>query len=36
MSTIVTGFVSPENEMYKKHSKVLMACIEAGVSELPK
>lgn len=36
MSTHVTGFVSPENELYKKHSKVLEACIEAGVSELPK
>ena len=36
MSTHVTGFVSPENENYKKHAKVLNACIEAGVSELPK
>lgn len=36
MSTHVTGFVSPENENYKKHSKVLIACIEAGISELPK
>jgi len=36
MSTRITGFVSPENENYKKHSKVLIACIEAGISELPK
>lgn len=36
MSTYVTGFVSPENENYKKHSKVLLACLEAGISELPK
>jgi hypothetical protein len=36
MTTYVKGFVSPENETYKKHAKVLMACIDAGVSELPK
>ncbi len=36
MSTQITGFVSPENENYKKHSKVLIACIDAGISELPK
>ena len=36
MSTRITGFVSPENENYKKHAKVLNACIEAGISELPK
>lgn len=36
MSTYLVGFVSPENENYKKHSKVLIACIEAGISELPK
>ncbi len=36
ISTSVKGFVSPNNETYKKHSKVLIACIEAGVSELPK
>lgn len=36
ISTHVTGFVSPENENYKKHSKVLLACLEAGISELPK
>lgn len=36
MSTNITGFVSPENENYKKHCKVLTACIEAGIEELPK
>lgn len=36
MSTEITGFVSPEDENYKKHSKVLIACAEAGISELPK
>lgn len=36
MSTNVIGYVSPENEKYKKHAKVLKACCEAGVSELPK
>jgi hypothetical protein len=36
MSTGITGFVSPENGDYKKHAKVLNACIEAGISELPK
>jgi hypothetical protein len=36
MSTKITGFVSPENENYKKQSKVLIACLEAGIKELPK
>lgn len=36
MSTRVIGFVSPNDENYKKHSKVLIACIEAGIKELPK
>lgn len=31
----VTGFVSPDNEQYKKHAAVLMACINAGVSQMP-
>jgi hypothetical protein len=35
MSTYVTGFVSPNNETYKKHCKVLRACIDAGIYELP-
>lgn len=36
MSTYITGFVSPENETYKKHSKVLLACADAGIEEMPK
>ena len=36
MSTRITGFVSPENDNYKKHSRVLIACIDAGIKELPK
>lgn len=36
MSTDVIGFVSPDDETYKKHSKVLMACIEADIERLPK
>ena len=32
MSTNVRGYISPENEKYKKHAKVLKACCEAGVS----
>ena len=36
MSTNVTGFVSEDNETYKKHAKVLIACNEAGIKEMPK
>lgn len=36
MSTKVIGFISAENETYKKHAKVLVACLEAGIEELPK
>lgn len=36
MSTSVYGLVSPDNELYKKHAKVLIACLEAGIEELPK
>lgn len=36
MSSKVTGFVSAEDPTYKKHVKVLRACLEAGVSNLPK
>jgi len=36
MSTHVVGFISPDNELYQKHLKVLRACIDAEVSELPK
>ena len=32
MSTHVVGFVSPEDNTYKKHCMVLKACIAAGVS----
>lgn len=36
MTTKVKGFVSPEDDIYKKHSRVLLACIDAKISELPK
>lgn len=36
MSTRVIGFISSENETYKKHEKVLVACIDAGIKKLPK
>ena len=36
MSTRVIGFVSEDNELYKKHKKVLIACNEAGIEEMPK
>ena len=36
MSTHIKGFVSEENDIYKKHSKVLMACLDAGIEKLPK
>lgn len=36
MRTYITGFVSPDGKTYKKHLKVLMACIEADIDELPK
>jgi len=35
MSTHVQGFVSPEDETYIKQSKVLLACIDAGIKKLP-
>lgn len=31
----VQGFIKPEDPQYKKHSAVLLACIEAGVSQMP-
>lgn len=31
MSTHVIGLVSSDNELYKKHAKVLKACAEAGI-----
>lgn len=36
MSTHVIGFVSDNDATYRKHSKVLIACCEAGIKELPK
>ena len=36
MSMKIKGFVSTENETYKKHSKVLLACLDADIKELPK
>ncbi len=36
MSTSIIGFMSDESEQYKKHSKVLIACIEANIEKLPK
>ena len=36
ISTHVKGFISQEDSEYIKHSKVLKACIEAKVSNLPK
>ena len=35
MVTKVKGFISSKDEDYKKHSKVLMACLDADISELP-
>ena len=35
MSTSVMAFISPEDNTYRKHLKVLEACIEAGISKLP-
>ena len=36
MSTKVKGFILPDDPMYKKHSAVLLACIAAGIKEMPK
>ena len=36
MSTSIVGFVSPDDETYQKQVKVLKACIDADISELPK
>lgn len=36
MSTSLIGFVSPDNEDYKKHAAVLRACLDANIEELPK
>lgn len=36
MSTNVQAFISDKDETYKKHKKVLLACVEAEIKELPK
>jgi hypothetical protein len=36
MSTHVYAFISSDNDTYKKQCKVLQACIDAGIKELPK
>jgi len=36
MSTSIQGFVSPNDPTYKKHVKVLIACSEAEIEEMPK
>lgn len=36
MSTKVIGFVSPDDETYQKHVKVLKACLDAEIEKLPK
>ena len=35
MSIEVSGLISNDNELYKKHAKVLIACVEADVEKLP-
>lgn len=35
MSTRIIGFISEDNETYRKHKKVLIACVEAGIQKLP-
>lgn len=36
MSTRVIGYVFEDDVTYQKHKKVLIACNEAGIKELPK
>ncbi len=36
MSTRIKGFISDDNETYRKHCAVLRACIDARISELPR
>lgn len=36
MSTHVKGFIPATDPTYIKHSRVLVACCEAGIKELPK
>lgn len=36
MSTHVIGFIPDDDKTYKMHAKVLLACLEASINELPK
>jgi hypothetical protein len=36
MSTHVIGLISSDDKVYQKHKKVVIACIGAGIKELPK
>jgi len=36
MSTRVIALISPDNDLYQKHLKVLRACIDAEIEELPR
>jgi len=36
MSTDIIGLVSSDDKTYQKHAKVLQACIDADIQELPK
>ena len=35
MSTYVKGFISDNDKTYQKHAKVLIACLNADIAELP-
>lgn len=35
MSTYILGYLTKENEEYKLHKNVLIACYEAGIVKLP-
>lgn len=35
MSTRITAYISPNDEIYIKQANVLKACIAAGLKELP-
>lgn len=36
MSMYIRGFISKEDDIYKKQCAVLRACYDGGISELPK
>lgn len=36
MSTYIQAFTPDTDPTYQKHKKVLLACIDAGIEELPK